>query len=73
MRDSKFIFATPQTVVTLKDYVLGTIAASFDISDRVQLFGRIENLFHEDYQEVFGFAAPGAGVYAGVRISLNGD
>ena len=73
MRDSEFIFATPQTVVTLKDYVLGTIAASFDISDRVQLFGRIENLFHEDYQEVFGFAAPGAGVYAGVRISLNGD
>ncbi|NKB44760.1 MAG: TonB-dependent receptor [Alphaproteobacteria bacterium] len=70
MQDSEFIFATPETAVTLDDYVLGTVAASFDVTDRVQLIGRIENLFDEDYQDVFGFASPGIGAYAGVRIRL---
>ena len=73
MQDSEFIFATPETVVTLEDYVLGTMAVSYDVSKRVQLIGRVENLFDEDYEEVFGFATPGAGVYAGVRIDLNGS
>ncbi|MBT5242042.1 MAG: TonB-dependent receptor [Rhodospirillaceae bacterium] len=70
MQDSEFIFATPETSVTLDDYVLGTLAASFDVTDRVQLIGRVENLFDESYQEVFGFASPGIGAYAGVRIRL---
>lgn len=70
MLDNEFIFATPETVVTLEDYVLGTVAASFDVTDRVQVIGRVENLFNEDYQEVFGFSSPGLGAYAGVRIRL---
>ncbi len=72
MRDSEFIFATPETVVTLDDYVLANVAASFDISDRVQMIGRVENLFDETYQEVFGFTSPGIGMYAGVRIGFGG-
>jgi vitamin B12 transporter len=70
MHDSEFIFATPETSVTLDDYILGTVAASYDLTDRVQLIGRVENLFDEEYQEVFGFASPGIGAYAGVRIRL---
>jgi vitamin B12 transporter len=70
MQDSEFIFSTPETSVTLDDYVLGTVTASFDITEQVQIFGRVENLFNEDYQDVFGFASPGIGAYAGVRIRL---
>lgn len=72
MRDNEFIFATPETVVTLEDYVLGSVAASYAVTEHVELVGRLENAFNEDYQEVFGFAAPGLGVYAGVRVSLGG-
>ncbi|MEQ8735897.1 MAG: TonB-dependent receptor [Rhodospirillaceae bacterium] len=70
MQDSEFIFATPETVVTLDDYVLATLATSFDLNESVQLIGRIENVFDEDHQDVFGFQSPGIGVYAGVRMRL---
>lgn len=70
MRDNEFIFATPETQVTLEDYVLGTVAASFDVTDSIQIYGRVENAFDEDYQDVFGFASPGAGAYAGIRIKF---
>ena len=72
MRDSEFIFATPETIITLEEYVLVTIAASFDVSQDIQLVARLENAFDETYQEVFGFASPGIGVYAGVRIGFGG-
>lgn len=68
MTDNEFIFATPETLVTLDDYILGTVAASYRVTDQVDLTARVENLFDEDYQDVFGFASPGIGLYAGVRI-----
>lgn len=70
MQDNEFIFATPETLVTLDDYVLGTVAASYNVTDAVQVYGRVENLLGEDYQEVFGFASPGFGAYAGIRIKF---
>lgn len=70
MQDSEFIFATPETQVTLEDYVLATVAASFDVTDTIQVYGRVENAFDEDYQDVFGFASPGIGAYAGIRIKF---
>lgn len=73
MQDNEFIFATPETLVTLDDYVLGTVAASYDVTDSIQVYGRVENALGEDYQEVFGFNAPGFGVYAGIRISFGKD
>jgi vitamin B12 transporter len=73
MHDSEFIFATPETVVTLDDYILGTVAASYALSDAVELIGRVENLFDENYQDVFGFASPGIGFYLGVRVGFRGQ
>lgn len=70
MQDSEFIFATPETQVTLEDYVLATVAASFDVTDAIQVYGRVENAFDEEYQDVFGFASPGVGAYAGIRIKF---
>ena len=68
MTDNEFIFATPDTLVTLDDYVLGAISTSYRLTDQIDLTARVENLFDEDYQDVFGFASPGIGLYAGVRI-----
>lgn len=60
----------PNRVVELDAYTLVDLAGSYEISDRVELFGRIENLLDEDYEEVFDFNTPGIGGFAGVRISL---
>lgn len=72
MRDNEFVFATPEDRVWLDEFVLVNLAASYRLTDRVQLFGRIENLLDEDYQEVYSFNTPGIGAYAGVRLTFGG-
>ena len=57
-------------LVDLKGYTLVNLNASWDMTQRVQLFGRVENLLNQHYQEVFTFAAPGRAAYAGVRVKL---
>lgn len=36
----------------------------------LELFGRVENLFDEDYEEVYGFEAPDFAAFGGIRITL---
>ena len=40
---------------------------SYQINSRVELYGRVDNLFDADYQQVKGYGTPGMSVYAGVR------
>lgn len=56
--------------VSLKPYTLVNFNIAFDVVEKVQLFGRVENLFDVDYEEVFSFATPGIGAFAGVRVKL---
>lgn len=70
--DSEFIFATPETRVTLDSYTLVNLAASYRVVEGMELFVRIENLTDADYEDVFGFATAGAGAFGGVRIALGG-
>ena len=37
----------------------------------MKLFGRIENLFDVDYEEIYGFGTPGISAYGGVRFKIN--
>jgi vitamin B12 transporter len=32
------------------------------------LFGRVENVFDENYEDVFSYATPGIGAHAGVKV-----
>ena len=43
-------------------------AARFALTPRVELYGRVENVTDEHYQEVFGYGTPGRSAYAGVRV-----
>ncbi|MGH8247123.1 MAG: TonB-dependent receptor plug domain-containing protein, partial [Gammaproteobacteria bacterium] len=63
-------FPQSLTRVTLDEYVLVSLAAEYRILENVVLFGRVENLLDEDYEEVLGFGTPGLGAYAGVRFNL---
>lgn len=66
-QDSEFIFSTTQDRVTLASYTLVNLTASYDLKPNVTLYLRGENLLDDDYQEVFGYQAPGVGVYAGLK------
>lgn len=57
-------------LVSLDDYQVLDVSANYRISDAWQLFGRIENIKNEDYQEVIGFNSAGRNAYAGVRLSF---
>jgi vitamin B12 transporter len=57
-------------VVTLKEYVLVNLSAEYRITDAVSLFGRVENLIDEEYEEVFSVRTPGRAAYGGLRVAF---
>ncbi len=56
--------------VGLGDYTLVTLAASYDITRRVSLYGRVENALDTDYEDVYGFNTPGAAAFIGLRLDM---
>ncbi|MDJ0979923.1 MAG: TonB-dependent receptor [Erythrobacter sp.] len=53
-------FATfPATVETLEAYTLVNFNVRVKLIDGIYLFGRIENLLDEQYEQVFSFVSPG--------------
>lgn len=54
----------------LDGYVLVDLRASFAITDRLELYGRVENLLDEEYETVFRYGTLGRAAYAGVRLRM---
>lgn len=54
----------------LDDYVLVNLAASYDLNSHVQLYGRIDNLFNENYEDAWSYATPGFSLYGGVKFTF---
>lgn len=67
-----FPFTTAERV-TLHDYWLVNAAASYKIAPGVELFGRVENLLNEKYQEIYGFATPGIAGFGGIKLTFGGE
>jgi vitamin B12 transporter len=60
----------PATPVRLDDYVLANLAADYRLTGRLNLFGRIENAFDADYEDVFSYRTPGRAAYLGIRAAF---
>ena len=63
-------FYTQRTEVELDAYTLVNLAASYDINANTQIYGRVDNLFDEDYYEVWGYGTEGISAYAGVKLTF---
>jgi vitamin B12 transporter len=50
-------------------YTTVNIAANYKVDDHVTVFGRIDNLFNQQYENPIGFDQQGFGIYGGVRVS----
>ena len=59
--------------VTLEDYWLVNVAASYKVLPGTEVFGRVENLLNEKYFEIYGFNTPGIAGYAGVKLTFGGE
>ena len=60
-------------VTALDEYSLLNATVAWDYSDRLQWFARLDNITDETYEEVWGFASPRFGIFAGATILLGGD
>lgn len=72
-RQQDVAFTNPSFIpvnVSLQEYVLVNLAAEYRITRTVSVYGRVENLFDERYEEVFSFATTGRGAYGGVKVSF---
>jgi vitamin B12 transporter len=54
----------------LEGYVLVDLRAAYPVTDQIELFGRIENLFDDQYETTFRYGTPRRAAYAGVRLAL---
>lgn len=63
-------FPDPSQIVTLSNFWLVDFTASYDVSESLDLFVRMNNLLDEDYEQVYGFATPGRATFVGVRANF---
>ena len=49
-------------------YTLVRLGASWQVSDKLELYTRVENLLDEDYEEVIGYLGAPQGLYFGLRF-----
>ena len=64
-------FATfPATTEHLPAYSLVHLAASYSLTRAIKISGRIENLFNETYQEVFGYRSPPRQLELNLELTL---
>ena len=68
-----FGFVGTRATRALDAYWLVRAAASYKLQPGVEVFGRVENLLDQHYQEVFGYnATPGIAAFAGVKLTFGG-
>ena len=56
----------------IEDFNVFDLTASYQVSESIRLYGRVENLFAEDYQEVLGFNTADRAAYAGINFRFAG-
>jgi vitamin B12 transporter len=61
-------FSIPR--LTAAGYTVANFAANYDLSDRLSVFGRIDNVFGRQFEDPVGFLQPSRGAYAGVKAKF---
>jgi vitamin B12 transporter len=57
------------TISEAEAYTLFNLAASYQVSKHIELFGRIDNLFDREYEAVLGYGTPGRSAYIGIKAT----
>ena len=61
--DTTFVSTVP-----LPDYEVLDLSVTFDASDLIQIYGRVQNATDETYYEVLGYNTAERSIYGGVRL-----
>ena len=60
----------PASPVVLPAYSLVNAGLNYQVSDQVEIYGRVHNLFDTKYQQVLGYNTQGRTFYAGAKASF---
>jgi vitamin B12 transporter len=63
-------FPEPSEIITLANFWLVDLTATYDLTEKLDVFVRVNNLLDEDYEQVYGFATPGRSAYVGLRATF---
>jgi vitamin B12 transporter len=55
---------------TVDDWFRVDVAAAYDLTETVEAYGRVENLFDEDYEVIRGYGTPGVSAIVGLRVGF---
>lgn len=55
----------------LEDFGVFDLTASYQLSENFRVYGRFENAFDKEYEEVLGFNTAGSAAYIGVNFQFN--
>ncbi len=58
----------PSRLVALDAYTLATMTADYPLTERISVTLRGENLLDETATDVFGYTAPGVGMFVGLKL-----
>ena len=54
----------------LADFDVLNVTASYQLSDNVEFFARIENALNKEYQEIIGYITPKRSYFLGIRLNF---
>lgn len=63
-------FDNVANTLRLKSYVLVDLRAAYPLSDKLEIYGRVENLFDKAYATAYQYANPGRTATAGLRAKF---
>jgi vitamin B12 transporter len=63
-------FSVPR--LKAKGATLVNLAAEYKATDKVTVFGRVDNLFDKRWENPVGYLAPGFGAFGGIRVAFGG-
>jgi len=60
----------PAKRIKLDAYTVVDLSGSYKVTHRISFFGRVDNLFNANYEQVKGYGTPGVSGYAGIRLNF---
>lgn len=70
LRHAGHAFDDAANTIALEAYTLTDLRARYQVNDRIELYGRIENLTDQRYQTAAGYGQLGRRIWVGVRTRL---
>ena len=63
-------FDDAANTVVVDGYTVVDLRAAYQLREKFELYGRLENAFDEEYETIARYGTPGRGVFVGVRQSF---